>query len=56
MTTASLLAGERARIGVSGVEVECVIMSVVAGLMTVTVKRTPAKAEHDASRRGKRRA
>ena len=41
---ATPVAGDVVRIGVSGVEVECVIVSVVAGLMTVNVKRTPAKA------------
>jgi len=44
LTTPSPVPGELARIQVSGVEVEAVIISVVPGLLTVKVKRTPAKA------------
>lgn len=55
LTTASPTPGELARIAISGVEVEVVIVSVVPGLLTVKVKRTPAKAGHDAVRK-KRRA
>jgi hypothetical protein len=43
LTTASPTPGEVARIGISGVEVECVIVSVVPGLLTVKVKRTAVK-------------
>jgi hypothetical protein len=43
LTTASPTPGELARIGMSGVEVECVTVSVVTGLLTVKMKRTPAK-------------
>jgi hypothetical protein len=43
LTTPSPTPGVLARIGISGVEVECLIVSVVAGLLTVNLKRTPAK-------------
>ena len=49
LTTASPVASELARIGVSGVEVEAVILSVVPGLLTVKVKRTAAKADPGSS-------
>ena len=41
----SLAAGELVRVGVSGVEVEAVVVSNAPGLLTVKVRRTPAKAE-----------
>jgi hypothetical protein len=43
LTTPSPTPGELARIGMSGVEVEVVIVSVQPGLLAVKVKRTPAK-------------
>ena len=43
LTTSSPKPGELARIAMSGVEVECVVVSVVSGLLTVKVKRTQAK-------------
>jgi hypothetical protein len=46
--------GELARVGISAVEVECVIVSVVPGLLTVKVKRTPAKVT-SAEGKGKRK-
>jgi hypothetical protein len=51
----SPVAGEPARIAVSGVEVDVVIVSVVPGLLTVTVKRTPAKAADTGKQTQKRR-
>ena len=44
LTASSPAPGEPARIGMSGVEVEAVIVSVVAGLLAVKVTRTQAKA------------
>jgi hypothetical protein len=44
LTTPSPTPGGVARIGVSGVEIEAVIMSVVPGLLRVKVKRATAKA------------
>ena len=44
LTTTSPTPGELAGVGMSGVEVECVIVAVHPGLLTVKVKRTPAKA------------
>ena len=41
LATGSPMSGEPVRIGVSGVEVECMIVSVAAGLLTVKVKPTP---------------
>ena len=55
LATASPTPGELARIGMSGVEVECVIVSVVPGLLTVKVKRSPAKAELVAASKKRRR-
>ena len=40
----SIVVGQPVRIGVSGVEVEAVFADVDAGVMTVTIKRIPAKA------------
>ena len=56
LAAASPAVGELARIGMSGVEVECVIVSVAAGLLTVKVKRSPAKAERAATSKKRRRA
>ena len=41
----SVAVGQPVRIGVSGVEVEAVIASVDAGVLTVKVKRTSAKVD-----------
>src|SRR3954471_16334096 len=43
LSSATPVPGEPARIAMSGVEVEVVIISAVPGLLTVKVKRTPAK-------------
>jgi hypothetical protein len=51
-----LAAGELVRIGISGVEVEAVIVSNAPGLLTVKVKRTPAKVEPKQKSTRKRRA
>jgi len=49
--------GEPARIAMSGVEIEVVIVSVVPGLLTVKVKRSPAKiTSQEGERKRKRRA
>ena len=39
----SIVVGEPVRVGVSGVEVEAVIAGVEGGVLTVKVRRTPAK-------------
>jgi hypothetical protein len=52
----SLIAGELVRVGVSGVEVEALVVSNATGLLTVKVKRTPAKAERTHGRTRTRRA
>jgi hypothetical protein len=52
----SLVAGELVRVGVSGVEVEAVVVSNAPGLLTVKVKRTLAKAEPSQKDTKKRRA
>ena len=51
-----LAAGELVRVGISGVEVEAVVVSNAPGLLTVKVKRTPAKAEPKEKSTRKRRA
>lgn len=43
LARASVVGGDPVRIGVSGVEVECVIAGVEGGVLTVKVKRTVAK-------------
>jgi hypothetical protein len=55
--SAPLAAGELVRVGMSGVEVEAVVVSNAPGLLTVKVKRTPAKVTApDAERKRKRRS
>ena len=41
----SIVVGQPVRVGVSGVEVEAIIAAVNAGVLTVAIKRAPAKAE-----------
>jgi len=52
---ATAVPGEPARIAMSGVEVEVVIVSVVPGLLTAKVKRTPAKVSSPGMERNKKR-
>lgn len=40
----SIVVGEPVRIGVSGVEVEAVVVGVEGGVLVVKIRRTPAKA------------
>lgn len=56
LCSATPVPGELARIGMSGVEVEVVIVAVVPGLLAVKVKRTPAKVTSQAEQKRKRRS
>jgi len=50
----SIIVGLPVRIGVSGVEVEAIVAGVDGGVLTVTIKRTPAKVETSKATRKKR--